>query len=174
MLVVINTCQQGTKLWYLCKLISSVNTVDRSVGPRKRVSDITSHIGLPKGRWYQTLLVILSSQKERGYQTLLVTLSSQKERGYQTLLVTLCSQKERGYQPLLVTLCSQKERGYQTLIVILSCLDLRSCGNVEVDILGSQSLIVLLVPVDIKQHWMNNCHTTALFTITCNVKDSVA
>ena len=31
-------------------------------------------------------------------------------------------------------------------------LELRSCVKVEVDVLGFPSLIVLMVPVDVKQH----------------------
>ena len=35
---------------------------------------------------------------------------------------------------------------------MVNILELRSCVKVEVDILGSPSLIVLMVSVDVKQH----------------------
>ena len=35
---------------------------------------------------------------------------------------------------------------------VVSFTELRSCVNVEVDVPGSQSLIVIMVSVDVKQH----------------------
>ena len=38
-------------------------------------------------------------------------------------------------------------------------LDLRSCVKVEVNLLGSPSLTVPVVSVDIKQHWTSYSHS---------------
>ena len=38
----------------------------------------------------------------------------------------------------------------------LHMTELRSCVKVEVAVLGSPSLIVLTVSVDVKQHWTNS------------------
>ena len=46
-----------------------------------------------------------------------------------------------------------------------SLSDLRSCGKVEVDVLGSTSLIVIMVSVDVKQHLKKKkTHTSELWS----------
>ena len=37
--------------------------------------------------------------------------------------------------------------------MFMGLIELRSCVKVEVAVLGSPSLIILVVSVDVKQHW---------------------
>ena len=56
-------------------------------------------------------------------------------------------------EPVLVL---KKQKQKQILFYFLS--ELRSCVKVEVDVLSSQSLIFLMVSVDIKQHLSSYSH----------------
>ena len=54
-------------------------------------------------------------------------------------------------------------------LIFLSSPELRSCVKVEVVVLGSTSLIVLKVSVDVKQHLKKKCQVQTSSPLSCGV-----
>ena len=65
--------------------------------------------------------------------------------------ISLLAECSNGY-PSLISLMVYVEVNHHVYLLAATASELRSCVKVEVDVLGSLSLIVFMTAVDVKQH----------------------